>query len=436
MTEPTSVSNLLRGRSSAGSAGLNIALVSDCYYPTKNGVTGMVALLKQGLENRGHRVVLIAPFFGPSPPEADDFPPVDLTLPSFPLLLSINLRFVCISWRKLARIFLKEGIEMVHTHTEGPAGWAAGSAARKLRIPMVHTIHTLYHHYLHYLPFPLSKLPFTRSLSDWAMGRFLSPFDLLIAPSLPAQKYISNVAPSVPVQLLPNACFLVAGSAAAPAPTYEPAPEPEPVREREPWNRSFMILVVGRLAREKRSRELFDAFSPLLTGRREITLFFAGGGSLLGPLRRRAKAAGLGDQMIFPGYLSHREVLSLYGKADLFLSFSLSENHPLSFLEAAAAKLPLAARRSPAYEGFLEDGVNSIVADSDEELAERAVKLMSNTEQLQILRDGAAKLHSRFSKEEHLQRMEQLYAELHSISTKVLNIPHSGCEKIVKNLKV
>jgi 1,2-diacylglycerol 3-alpha-glucosyltransferase len=397
---------LLQGRNSAGNVGLNIALVSDCYYPTKNGVTGVVALLKKGLEERGHRVLLIAPSSGSSRPAADGFPPVDVALPSFPLIPSVDFRLVLTSRQKLAGLFLKEGIEIVHTHTEGPAGCAARAAALMLGIPMVHTLHTLYYHYLHYLPFWLSKLPFMRSLTDQAMGRFLSPFKAVIAPSATAQKYISHVAPSVQVRLLPNARFPAADLAAGAGADVDA--EPGPGRK----SKGFMILVVGRLAREKRSRELFDAFTPHLAGRREITLLFAGGGRQLASLRRKAEASGLGEQILLPGYLPHREVLSLYKKADLFLSFSLSENHPLSFLEAAAAKLPLAVRGCPAYEGFVEDGVSGIVAGSDKELAERAVMLVGEEEKLQTLGDGAAMLSVRFSGDLHLERTGLLYDEL------------------------
>ena len=38
---------------------MNIAIFSDCFVPIKNGVVTSILQLKESLENRGHKVIII-----------------------------------------------------------------------------------------------------------------------------------------------------------------------------------------------------------------------------------------------------------------------------------------------------------------------------------------------------------------------------------------
>jgi 1,2-diacylglycerol 3-alpha-glucosyltransferase len=382
---------------------MRIGLVTDCYHPTKNGVTGVVSLLATGLEARGHEVVLVAPRAprrarptGSAAAPADrGFRPVDVARPALPVRPSIELRLALGSPRSFERLLARERLDVVHTHTEGPLGLAARRAALARGRPLVHTLHTFYDHYLHYLPAArLAPRP-----AGWllrrSLQRFLAPYDRVVAPSPAALAHVAALAPAVPAVLVPNG---------VPAERSErPGPDANPT-----------LLYVGRLAPEKRSVQLFDALADHLVdrSRADVRAVLVGGGRSLPHLRRRAARLGLQDRIGLPGYLPHAEVLRLYGRSSVFLTASLSENHPLTLLEAAAAGLPLAVRRDPNLATLARDGLTGIVADDDRELVRRVVDLVHDPDRCDRLGRAARAAARGFSATAHVERTEELYRDV------------------------
>jgi 1,2-diacylglycerol 3-alpha-glucosyltransferase len=386
-------------------AGLRIGLVSDCYHPTKNGVTTVVSGLAAGLEARGHRVVLVAPAAtapvggrGDREATADGFRPADVRRRSVPLVPSVELRIAPASARSLTRLVEREELDLLHTHTEGTLGCAARKAARLTGTPLVHTLHTFYRHYLHYPPLrPLGPRVAAGIVQRW-MARFLLPYDRVIAPSAAAAEEVRALLSSKPTVHIPNG---VGGLATSTRDLFQPSTRDRPT-----------LLYVGRIAPEKRSRELFTCLADRLASRSDLQAVLVGGGSLLPQLRRDALQLGLEHRLFLPGYLRHPEVLAHYRQASLFLTASRSENHPLTLLEAAAAGLPLAVRRDANLGALARDGVTGIEADDDEDLVRRAIELVDDPDRLDALGSAARRMARSCSLDVHVDRTEQLYLEV------------------------
>lgn len=386
---------------------MRVGLVTDCYHPTMNGVTGVVALLTTGLQQRGHHVTLVAPR-GPGRPgeaaargQADGYPPATVERWSLPALPSIRLRVAPASAHSMQHLIRQHGLELLHTHTEGTLGLAARNAALAAGIPVVHTLHTFYRHYLHYAPLAAAAPHRSEHILQRWLGWFLGPYDRVVAPSPAAADHVADVAPGVHTVSIPNGLGPApAGPAAGPRPAHDEAED------------ARLLLCVGRIAPEKRSRELTEALSRQLAGRADVRAMLVGGGPLLDDLRGEVAAAGLQDRIMLPGYLPHREVLALYRRASVLVSASLSENHPLTLLEAAAAGLPLAVRRHPYLGGLGIDAEAAIVADDDTELVGRAVALLDDPAQQVRLGASARRTLSRFTAATHLDRTERLYGGL------------------------
>lgn len=386
---------------------MRIGLVSDCYHPTKNGVTGIVAMLVDGLRRNGHEVALIVPAFpgAPLPDAGATFPRPDLEVVSLPLFPSIQLRLPVSSSRRLEDHFERTGIEVVHTHTEGPLGRTARDAALRKGIPTVHTLHTLYDHYLHYLrPARLAPRTSRRALRG-ALSRFLRPYDRVIGPSPRAIDHLRALAPATPRTLVPNGIPL-AGAPPDPGLTSR-------LRRRLGLDRStHLVMYVGRIAEEKRSEALFDALIEELPGTDDVTAVLVGGGGQLRRLRARARSLGVEDRVRLPGYLEHAEVLALYRLASVFVTTSLSENHPLSLLEAADASLPLAVRADAKLGDIAVAGVNAVVAGGDRELAMQALGLLWDPSRRARMGKASQRMAARFAAPQHLERTGQVYADL------------------------
>src|SRR5205814_7554687 len=71
--------------------------------------------------------------------------------------------------------------------------------------------------------------------------------------------------------------------------------------------------------------------------RRAFTLEIAGGGAERGSLDARAAARGLGEVAHFRGVLPEGEIAALVGRADVYVSTSLSDSTSVSLLEAMSA---------------------------------------------------------------------------------------------------
>jgi 1,2-diacylglycerol 3-alpha-glucosyltransferase len=395
---------------------VRIGLVSDCYHPTKNGVTGMVDLLRSGLVARGHEVVLLAPrsperwtrsgpLGGATGHVHDAGQEPDVAARSLALLPSIQLRLAPTTARRVGRMLDGFRPDLVHTHTEGPLGIAARRAATTRAIPTVHTLHTFYEHYLHYLVPARLHGAATDRLLRAVMSRALRDHDHIVAPSVRALAEAASLAPGVASTLVPNGVSLTPN-----------ADEPQVMTQLRQrlglGSHDRLLLSVGRLAPEKRSEQLFDALRPHLVDASDLKVVFVGGGPLLRRLRARAVTSGVADRIVLPGYLPHEQVLALYRLASVYLTASLSENHPLTLLEAAAAGLPLVARRDGFDAGPVIDGHNGILADDDRALAAAAIDL--TREPLRRSRYGAAARSMVQANTDgvHLDRMERLYREV------------------------
>lgn len=386
---------------------MRIALVTDCYHPTPNGVTGVVDDLRAGLRARGHQVVLAAPAAPATPvTAAAGARRAELAPRSVSVLPSVSLRLAAVRPATMQRWLAEHDVEVVHTHTEGPLGLAARRAAIDADLPMVHTLHTLYDHYLHYLRVGRVAPRTTQRSARRALTRFLAPATRLIAPSAAAMEHLAVLAPGVPVTLVPN-------GVAVPAPRPDAATRAR-VSARLGLTRSDRVLLtVGRLAPEKRSRALVDALGEAMAAASDdVVAVLVGEGPQLTALRRDVARRGLSHRLRLPGRLAHADVLALHHLAAVCVSASLSENHPLSLLEAAAAGRPIAVRDDPNLRELVTDGVNGIVARSDAELASRALALARDPAACRLAGARSAAVARRFGTDAHLDATEAVYAEV------------------------
>ena len=126
---------------------LDIAFVTETFPPEINGVAMTVGRLVGGLRERGHRVRIVRPRQG----KGDTGNEHELALPGLPLPGYAGLRFGLPAGRRLHREWRHSKPDLVHVVTEGPLGWSAVSAARRLGIPVTSGFHTNFDRYsLHY----------------------------------------------------------------------------------------------------------------------------------------------------------------------------------------------------------------------------------------------------------------------------------------------
>ncbi len=388
------------------SAAMRVALAADCSRPTSSGVVTSMLQLREGLERRGHRVIVITVETpGGSGPE-----PGVYRFPSLPFNAASGFRLGLVSPRTLARILRAEGVQLVHTHTEWSMGWAARCAAGSDRspdgaargLPLVHTAHTLIDAYRHYLPLG-EELP--RGLVRAYLGRFLGPYSAIVCPSERIQNYLASFLPGLPAVVIGNGLNRA---------LFDCGSRRGEIRERargtwgvQPDER--LILYVGRLGKEKRVAELLAALIPLLQAQPSTRFLMAGSGPGRRALEQGVAGAGLESQVIFAGALPWDSMRTLYIAADVLVTASMSEVQPMSLIEAAMAGLPVVARRDEATASVVQDEASGYLVDSDAEIASRLAELLGQEGVRLRFSQAALALSWAFDLETHVDRIEGLY---------------------------
>ncbi len=121
-----------------------------------------------------------------------------------------------------------------------------------------------------------------------------------------------------------------------------------------------------------------------------VRLVAAGDGPLRDAVARAARARGLGDALVLPGWLSRADLRALYRDADTFVLPTVHESFGIAALEARAAGLPVLGRAGTGLAEFVRDGVDGVLAADDRALAGAAARLAADGAWRAALRAASA----------------------------------------------
>ncbi len=312
----------------------DIAVVTETFPPEVNGVAMTLGRLVDGMRQRGHRVRVVRPRQG----RADAGGECELALPGLPLPGYPGLRFGLPAGRALLREWRLQPPDLVHVVTEGPLGWSAVAAARRLGIPVTSSFHTNFERYsVHYglgwlRPVVAAYLRILHRRTKLTMV----PTEALAAEMAGAGiAGVRVVGRGVDTRL------------------FDPARRSAALRAG--WgvpDGGLACLYVGRMAAEKNLALVGKAFAAIQRERPDARLIWVGDGPAAAGLRQ----AHPGQH--FAGVRLGEELAAHYASADLFLFPSLSETYGNVVAEAMASGLPVLAYRSAAAAELIRDGLN------------------------------------------------------------------------------
>lgn len=122
-----------------------------------------------------------------------------------------------------------------------------------------------------------------------------------------------------------------------------------------------VVVVVGRIAHEKRPEIVLDAVERLALAHPALRLIFIGAGPLEGWLAEEVTRRGLGDRVRLAGYQS--DVVPWYAAADLCLLVSEAEGLPNVVLEAQGLGLPVVATHAGGAREAMLPGITGLIVD-------------------------------------------------------------------------
>lgn len=291
---------------------MKIAIVTDAWRPQTNGVVTTLTRTADCLRALGHEVVAMTPDGVRTVP-----------CPTYP-----EIRLALFQGRRVAEWLESEQPEALHVATEGPLGFAARAAARRLGLRFTTSYHTQFPQYLR------ARYPIPERVSYAALRHFHAAAERTMVGT-------ARVRADLRRHGFRN---LVQWTRGVDTTLFRPRergalPYPAPV-----------LMYVGRVAVEKSVEDFLRADVP-------GTKIVVGGGPALADLRTRYPAA------VFTGYRYGEELAQLLACADVFAFPSRTDTFGLVMLEAMASGVPIAAYPVTGPIDVVQDGVTGCLRD-------------------------------------------------------------------------
>lgn len=325
---------------------LHIAFVTETYPPEINGVAMSVKRFVDGLRERGHALQLVRPrqTDDRKPGQSHEILTRAARIPRYP-----HLQMGWCSSRHLINCWRDQRPDIVHIATEGPLGFTALRAARKLGLPVSSSFHTNFHAYsAHY------GIGWFQAYVLRYLRHFHNRADATMVPTEAMRTQLAH------------ASFERLHTVARGVDTHLFTPARRDAVLRAKWgldDETPAVLYVGRLAGEKRTDLVVRAFAALHADVPAARMIWVGDG----PLRERLQASL--PTHIFCGVKTGTDLARHYASADIFIFPSMTETWGNVVPEALASGLAVLAFDYAAAHETIRSGENGLLVPFGDEQA-------------------------------------------------------------------
>ena len=379
---------------------MRIAMMTNNYKPVVGGVPIAIERLARGLRERGHIVYIFAPEYD-GYGEEEEFV---IRYCAFhkkaggyvPLMKPIDL--------EMERKFRELEFDLIHVHHPILIGQRAQYLGKKYNVPVVFTYHTQYEQYLHY----------------WKPYRWLKERDGGLEQRMVdfiEKKLVLGV-----IRKFTEGCSLVVTPSSQIHFIYSQYSDQqseqdcnrERIRKACGNGKSHLLCTAARLSEEKNLKFLLRALAKLrIKMGDDIQLMIIGDGPQRIALEEYSKELGICDMVTFLGTIPNEEVPAYHHASDLFLFASKSETQGIVLLEAMAAESPVVAVGADGVDDVVYSGQNGyLTAESEEEFANRAEQILTDSKLHRQLAQGAYETARRYKNEVIAWRAECNYEQV------------------------
>lgn len=350
---------------------MRIALFVETYFPFINGVVTHIKVLRDGLVQLGHEVLIVT-----ADPSAKHHYIEDGVLHcparAFKRLYGFGLASPISHHRY--EIIKEFNPDVLHMHQEFGVGLFCAKTAQKLNKPLVYTLHTMYDEYLFYVA-PKAFLPAAKKISHKYAGYLAKKAAAVTSPSAKAQDYFDKCKINKSVKLIPNSVEMS---------KFDPAnfsdEQLKEIRKELGIRDGYSAAVfVGRMGKEKSVDVLINNWAKCFTDNDKMHLVLIGEGPELEALKQQAKDLGIADSVTFTGRVDHTKIAPYYAACDMYVSASLTEMMSISMLEGLAAGLPVVQRYDEQNKGQYIEGVTGFTYKTADEFGQIVKNLAHQT---------------------------------------------------------
>jgi glycosyltransferase involved in cell wall biosynthesis len=335
---------------------LRIAIVTETYPPDVNGVAHTLSKIVEGLIDRGHLIWLIHPSQSSEALQDTSGRFKQVLVKGLPIPFYKQLRMGFPAKKELLRLWTQHRPDVVHIATEGPLGWSALQAAKKLKLPISSDFRTNFHAYSHHYGI------------GWLHGAIMSYL----------RKFHNTTnCTMVPTDRLKDELNALGFKNLKVVPrgvdTQHFNPNQRQISLRERWNakpETVVMMCVGRLAAEKNLSQVVQTYQAAKSQSKDVRLVLVGDG----PMRDALQAEN--PDIIFSGFQKGQDLAQHYASADVFLFPSMTETFGNVTLEAMASGLTVVAYKHAAAGEIIDSGHNGLIAPEGDATAFTQAALM------------------------------------------------------------
>lgn len=383
---------------------LTIAIVNDAVTDCIAGSFISTRRFAELLSDRGHKVIFIAAR-SLKHPENDTYKNIPVfRFRSFLLPKTEGQLYVCFPHQaELQKIFVDEGVDIVHIMIPTIAAIRAANAARALKIPVVMHSHTqpenIFLHLPHYLPIKAINSLFYRYL-NWLFKKS----DAIVFPTEFSQHQFKNL-PAIRQEVISNGVN---------ATIFHPQDASAFIKKFNIDSTKKQVLYLGRLHPEKSVDTFIRAIPTIIATAPETRFIIAGFGHLDSKLKALAQELSLSQYIVFTGKLSDEDVALSYSASDMYVLPSYAELEGMTVLEAMACGKPIliADSKDSAATFFVKDNGFLFHPGDASDLAEKALRLLTNDGLLKKYSDTALTMSHHYSILSSVDQLEALYQSL------------------------
>jgi glycosyltransferase involved in cell wall biosynthesis len=179
---------------------------------------------------------------------------------------------------------------------------------------------------------------------------------------------------------------------------------------------TIAIGTITRLMPSKGNQYLIEAAPAVLAKHPDARFFIVGEGELQQALEAQARALGLGDRLVFSGFM--KDVAAALSALDLVVFPSLWEGTPLTVFEALAMGKPIVATDADGLLDVLTDRRDALIVPKADaaRLAGAINEVLDSKPLAEGLGAEARKTGRRYDIAAFVRKMERLYELLHETS--------------------
>lgn len=361
---------------------MRVVIFTEVLSPYVCGISSYVEVLKKGLEDLSHQVLIVTSSLHTKKPVFKDG---ILRCPAKKSSNKFGYECKKIEDSKVFDFIYKFKPDVFHIHTDTKIGYMGLFIADKMNRPVVFTIHDFF----------MDRFASDKSNMIWRIRTYfekrhfrdmLDNSDVITSSCERAKEFAAKADRNVDITVIPSNTDKIRFD-------YQGTPPQtiDKMREKLHLSRKATVAVfAGNLTVEKNIEFILGAFAKYIDRSDNIQLLIVGDGSETEYLKSVCKQFGINDRVRFSGEVAHSIMPEIYASCDMYVCSSDDSLMSMSVVEAISCGLPVLIKKDKekyVYD-MINDGVNGFVYTTQTDFIDKIKKLASfNSEQKKSLKN-------------------------------------------------